>query len=196
MPRLNVQDCYWFVGGDQTKVYSSARNIYVDPEADAAYSAWRAVNGPPANLQGESEIWYYVQTFQPLWLWDGTYVSQPAAGQYRKTQLQNYNANARFNKVVGGMVANGVPVNTDDRSRGLISTARGTAIDNPSATFSWYGSDGNFYPLDSAGMIELAKEVGDHVNLCYSTFQQVDGGIAGGSITTLAAIDSAYSAFP
>jgi hypothetical protein len=34
-----INDCYWRIGGDDTRVWSSARNGYV-PITDAEYTAW------------------------------------------------------------------------------------------------------------------------------------------------------------
>lgn len=38
-PIYNPSDWYWFVGGDQTQVFSSARNIFV-PVTDSQFVAW------------------------------------------------------------------------------------------------------------------------------------------------------------
>ena len=38
---MPAEDAYWFVAGDTTKVWSSARVAYV-PTTDAAYQAWLA----------------------------------------------------------------------------------------------------------------------------------------------------------
>lgn len=194
MPQpFNSRDWYWFVGGDTSKVYSSARNIYVDPATDMAYVAWQNLNGTPISLNDESDIWFYVQSFQPWWMWDGTHVSQPALNQYRPGQLNNYNSQVRDAKVNGGMVATGIPIKTDNVSRTYVQGGRAMAIDNKQFQTQWLGSDGNFYPLDANGMIAMAGALGDHTNECYMTFQQVAGGISGGAITTTAQVDSAYS---
>lgn len=192
MLQMNPQDWYWTVAGDETKVYSSKRNIYVDP-SDADYVAWKEIAGNTGNLPDESEIWDYVKGFHPLWLWDGTYVSQPAAGQYRQSQLKNYNALVRYQKVDGGMVTQGIPVKTDDRSRNFIQGGHGLATDSPSFTTKWFGSDGNFYDVDDNKMQAMAKDVGDHTNACFTIFYETDQGIANGSVKTPEAIDARYS---
>ena len=193
MPLMFIpQDWYWHVAGDAANVYSSARNIYV-PVSDSAYKGWLGNGLPDAqSIPSEADIWHYVQDFLPLFLWNGTTMSQPATGQYTKDQLQNYNGNLRFNKVTGGMTAAGVPVKTDDRSRGLIADARTAAVADPNFATQWYGSDGNFYPVDAATMISLGDTVAKHTNDCYVVFSQVSGGITANTITTLAPIDAAY----
>ncbi|WP_038384937.1 DUF4376 domain-containing protein [Bradyrhizobium elkanii] len=197
MPLIfDARDWYWFVGGDTTKVYSSARNVYVDPASDSNYATWRQNQSldqaPP--IATEEDIWGYVQAFQPLWLWDSDakLIAQPAEGQYTKQQLRNYNATVRFNKVTGGMTAAGVPIKTDDRSRNFIQGGRAAAVDDATFTTKWYGSDGNFYDVDAATMKSMADALGKHTNDCYTVFSQTDDGIVANTITTLAQIDTAY----
>src|SRR5262245_8997549 len=186
-------DWYWTIGG-KSGVYSSKRNIYV-PETDDEYEAWRARNPmmEPPNVPTEADVWFYVQNYLPLWVWNGTTMSQPGAGQYTKDQLVNYNGLARFAKVDGGMVAAGVPVKTDERSRNFIQGGRMLAEADPDWTTKWLGSDGNIYDVDAAQMIEMSTVVGTHTNQCYLVFDQVNTGVTLGSITTTAQIDTAYA---
>ena len=195
MPMMFMpQDWYWFVAGDTSKVYSSARNIYV-PTSDASYAAWKTSLGMPEAqaISSEADIWNYVKDFMPLFLWNGETMSQPGIDQYNKDQLQNYNGNARFECVTGGMTAAGVPVKTDDRSRGLIADARNAAMADPNFSTQWYGSDGNFYPLDAAGVISMGDAVAGHTNDCYTVFAQISNDITLNTITTVEQIDAAYS---
>jgi hypothetical protein len=159
---FNAQDWYWSVAGDAANVYSSKRNIYV-PIADTAYVAWLAAQGmtsPPA-IGSEAEIWDYVQSFQPWWLFDAVagLVAQPTATTFTKAQLRQYNSDTRTRKVAGGITAAGIPVKTDDVSRGFINDARTHADANPNYTTVWYGSDGNFYPADAATIIAMSDAV-------------------------------------
>jgi|SRR5262245_22798478 len=192
MQMFFAQDWYWTVGGDQTKVYSSKRNIYV-ATSDADFQQWGSGGRVASPADSEADIWYHVQSFTPLWLWNGTTMSQPAVGQYTKDQLANYNAVARYDQVVGGMIAAGVPVKTDDRSRGLIDGARTSATTDPNFTTKWYGSDGNFYDVDAAQMIEMSNAVGNHTNQCYIIFAANADAITVGTMTTLQQIDDSYS---
>jgi hypothetical protein len=128
---FNPQDRYWIVADDTTKVYSSARNIYVDAATDADYLAFLDDGNGPSITDSEAGIWHLMQDLLPLFLWNGTTFSQPGPGLYTKDQLQNYNKQTRFTKVTGGTVAAGIPVTTDDRSRGLINSSRSAADADP-----------------------------------------------------------------
>jgi hypothetical protein len=191
---FNAQDWYWVVADHDTSlVYSSARNVYVDPNTDTDYGNWVTAGGLspyPANTEGD--IWYYAQNFMAAWLWDGTQMSQPAVGQYYKNQLNNYNALTRFNHVNAGMIAAGVPVKTDDYSRGLMQGALAAAQADPTFTTKWYGSDGNFYPLDANQTIEMATTVGTHTNSCYTVFADCANKITTNVITQPSQIDAEY----
>ncbi len=197
MPTMfNPRDWYWSVAGDAANVYSSARNIYV-PLSDSNYTTWLASSGLEAALTipSEAEIWHYVQEFQPWWLWDDAAqkVSQPAVDQYSKAQLQNYNSDQRTRKVAAGMTAAGIPVKTDDISRGYIQGGRSAAEANPDVITKWYGSDGQFYDVDAPTMIAMSDAVAKHTNDCYLVFSQVSNDITLNTTTTLAQIDTAYT---
>lgn len=51
----DLNNWYWIVGGDQTKVYSSALGDYV-PAADAEYTAWLADNTAPTSIDNEANL--------------------------------------------------------------------------------------------------------------------------------------------
>ena len=192
---LNSKDWYWFVGGDTTKVYSSARNVYVDT-SDSDYQNWLQVSGThPPSAVNESDIWYYVQSWQPWWIWDPTTgtCSVSAPSVYSKVQLQNYNMDVRDKRLNGGMVANGVPVYTDANGRAAAMDARGMARGNANYTCTWIGTDGNFYPLDATGVITMADQISTHGTACYSVYADTDGKIKSGAITTTGDIDVAYT---
>jgi hypothetical protein len=60
---FNAKDWYWFVVGDLSKVYSSKRSGYVDPQTDEDYQTWSKTWVAPMMVD-ESDIWYY--TGQPV----------------------------------------------------------------------------------------------------------------------------------
>jgi len=192
--QFNPQDWYWMISSvSTTLVYGSARNVYVDPSTDTDYGNWVTNTGmSPYPATSEGDVWYYLQQFMPVWLWNGTTMSQPAVGEYTKDQLNNYNATQRFNTVNKGMIAAGVPVRTDDYSRGLIQGAMAAAQADLTFTTHWYGSDGNFYTLDAAQTINMATVVGNHTNACYTVFKGNSDGITTNTITQPSQIDDSY----
>jgi hypothetical protein len=195
--QFNVSDWYWTISSvSTTLVYSSARNIYVDPHTDVDYGNWVTTTGmQPYPAVTEQDVWYYVQNILPAWLYDTNknQMSQPGANQYYQPQLNNYNAMTRFNHVNAGMVAAGVPVKTDDYSRGLMQGAMAAAQGDPSFTTKWYGSDGNFYELDAAQTINMATVVGNHTNQCYTVFADVANKVTTNVITQQSQIDAEYA---
>lgn len=48
-------DWYWIIGGDETKVFSSATGNFVQPDA-AAYIAWQADGTTPTRIATEAEL--------------------------------------------------------------------------------------------------------------------------------------------
>jgi hypothetical protein len=189
------QDWYWTISSvSTTLVYSSARNIYVNPNTDTDYGNWALQGGglSPYPATTEADVWYYTQEFMPVWYWNGTTMSFPAAGQYTKDQLNNYNALTRFDHVNEGMVAAGIPVLTDDYSRNLLQGAYALALADPNFTMQYYGSDKNWYTVNAAQTIEMATTVGSHTNDCYTVFQSVGQGVLTNTITQPSQIDDAY----
>jgi hypothetical protein len=194
---FNPQDWYWYVGGNQSQVYASARNIYVDPTTDSAYLAWAAHLTAPQVIN-ESEIWYYMQAYLPAWIYDGTTFSQPAAGQYSKQQLKDYATSVNEKTANGGCTTQGVPVFTTQNGRIELNSARTAAQADPSYTTTWVGTDGAGYPVTSAAMmIQMAHDAcTTFYGNCYNTLATTVTSINSGSITTLAQIDSAFAAIP
>jgi hypothetical protein len=193
---FDARNWYWSVAGDAANVYSSARNIYV-PTSDSAYVAWKPASGlsAPPNATSEEDVWYYVKDLHPWWMWDDVAkkMSQPGVGQYHKPQLQGYAITVRTTKVNGGMIAGGIPVQTDDRGRQFIADARRAAEKDPTFTTQWFASDMQFYPVDAAQMIEMSDAVNKHTDDCYKVFQQVSHDITLNTITTIEQIDTAFT---
>lgn len=55
MTAFDPKNWYWIVGGDDTRVYSSAIGDYV-PVSDGAYQAWLAQGGTPTRIATEAEL--------------------------------------------------------------------------------------------------------------------------------------------
>jgi hypothetical protein len=193
---FNRRDWYWYVGASTTQVYASARNIYVDPTTDTAFLAWKAMNGDAFPIPNEAEIWFYVQEFQPPWLFDGTICAQPAVGAYTETQLTAYAATVRYNTNVGGMTASGIPVATDDHGKLNLNDARVNAEKDSSYTTTWVGTDGNHYAVNATTIIAMSDAVAVHTDNCITTYDTVVADITAGTTTTLAEIDAAFAAIP
>jgi hypothetical protein len=193
MPTMNIEDWYWYVGGDTTRVYSSNRNIYVDPSVDANYAAWASAFVSAGGIASERALWGIVGFLFPAWYFNGAVFSQPALGVYTKDQLIAYAAQVRYNTQVSGTVAAGVPIATDDRGLMLINGARWAADGNPSWTTIWIGTDGQHYAVNQAQMISITSIVSNRTEQTYTTFDTVVKNINNQIITQLADIDAAFS---
>lgn len=64
MKPYNPKDWYWFVGGDQTKAYSSSAGAYV-PIADATFQAWQADGTLPTNIDTEANLGGVLADYYP-----------------------------------------------------------------------------------------------------------------------------------
>lgn len=52
---FNPLDWYWIVGGNETRIYSSASGNYVQP-TNAAYVAWVESGGTPTRIASDAEL--------------------------------------------------------------------------------------------------------------------------------------------
>lgn len=55
MRDYNPSDWYWFVDGDETRVFSSKAGNFVQP-SNAAYAAWLAEGGVPTRIASKAEL--------------------------------------------------------------------------------------------------------------------------------------------
>lgn len=125
------------------------------------------------------------------WVWDGATFAPPPAPI---VDLVAYAASLRWQREIAGILVDGVPIATDDRSKVMITGARVAALSNPAWSTLWYGSDGQIYPLDAAAMIAISDAVQAHVNSGFATFAVVKAKIDAGEITTVAEVDAAIAA--
>jgi phage-related minor tail protein len=190
---FNAQDWYWYVGGDMTKVYSSNRNVYVDPAVDAAFQTWAQNYISATSIDTEKSLWGLVGLHFPSWLFNGSVFSQPAVGVYTKSQLISYASQVRYDTQISGTVAAGIPVATDDRGLMLINGARWAADGNTNWTSVWVGTDGQHYNINQAQMIQIASIVTNRTEQTYTTYDSVVSNINNQVITTLADIDKAFA---
>jgi hypothetical protein len=195
--RINLANWYWFVGNNQGNVYSSASNSYVPPATDSGYLAWKAANYTVI-ITDEPTLWTsYMSVVLPAWLYNGTTFSQPAAGAYTKVQLASYSANARYNHASGGVIITSLsPVSflSDPVSRNTMASALDYANAHTGSTVHWKMSDGTFITLNQTQLTTLVNDVAGFVQSCFTCESNTATSINAGTITTLAAIDSAYTA--
>lgn len=194
---LQPSDWYWRVGGDQTQVYSSRRNIYV-PNADAAYQTWLASHGAPSSIDDEQSIWYYVSAVLPAWLYNGTSFSQPTASTYTADQLVAYANVRQWTKATAGYTATvaGSPITfqtTVDGMSLMSGKVERLQQPNPPATVNWQIGPTTFKQIAAADFIAAATEVADFVQSTFDLLDGVFGSIAGGAITTTAQIDAVFA---
>ncbi|TYL87453.1 DUF4376 domain-containing protein [Bradyrhizobium cytisi] len=190
MDRFNPTNWFWFVG-DNTKVYASARNIYVTKD-DPAYVAWSESN-LTMTMPDEAELWYYMKAVLPPWVFDGTTFVQPGEGAYTQTQLKSYSGVVEDVAANSGMVAAGIPIGTDPITKRKIADARTAAEADPEYTTTVVGSDGNLYPADAAKLIEMSDAVIAFGTVLNDTYATLHTDIDAGTVTTLQEIDAAFA---
>lgn len=76
-------------------------------------------------------------------------------------------ADLRWRMETSGIILNGVPVATDDRSKLLILGKRTKAAADPDMTFQWKAPTG-FVTLTAAQMLAIADAVEAHVQGCFT----------------------------
>lgn len=168
-------NCFWIVGGDETRAWSSAAATWV-VAANPAYVAWLAAGNAPRRVASIDEL------------------RAIFASEYPAGMLETYAAAKRYAVETGGITVNGMAVATDDRSKQMLMGARIAADADASFTTSWVGADGAVVPLTAAQIIALSNAVLAHVNACFATFASVKAGINAGTFTTISAIDAAFAA--
>lgn len=128
------------------------------------------------------------------WSWDGSAIVPPPVAQPPSiAELIAFAANLRWRKEIGGILVEGVPVATDDRSKVMIVGARVAAAVDPQWTTIWHGSNGSVYPIDAAAMIAISDAVQSHVNAGFTTFASAKAAIEAGTITTFEQVEDAFA---
>lgn len=120
---------------------------------------WRAVNGP--DDIGPDEFYSIEQPVPPA-------LTLAETVDQKKTDLSSY----RYDKEVGGIImANGMKVATDDRSKGLIAGARIDIIDDPTILTDFKAETG-WIQIDAATVILISSAVAAHVRACFAIEKQ------------------------
>jgi hypothetical protein len=91
-------------------------------------------------------------------------------------------ATRRWKAETGGTVINGLPIDTDDRSKLLINGAAMRADRNADYVLRWKTSQG-FVDLTAAQVLAVADAVSEHVQLCFDREDALLVAVADGSIT-------------
>lgn len=82
-------------------------------------------------------------------------------------------ADFRWQKEVGGIVINGMIIETTDRSKTLVTGALMLAQSNPAATFQFKTTDNQYVEVDAAGMVAIYQAIGAHVQSCFAKEQVI-----------------------
>lgn len=82
-------------------------------------------------------------------------------------------ADFRWQKEIGGIVINGMIIETTDRSKTLVTGALMLAQSNPAATFQFKTTDNQYVEVDAAGMVAIYQAIGAHVQACFAKEQVV-----------------------
>jgi hypothetical protein len=180
MISYNPRNWYWAVLGRSTQVFSSATGGYVDL-TDATFKAWLDGGGHATLIDGEASLIAVLAEAAP-----DIVVHTPAG-------LAAYAATARYAKENAGIVFNGIPIATDDRSKQMLMGARIAATADPAFKANWAGSDGNVYSLTADQIIAVSNAVLAHVNSCFDKFAAVKAAIAADTVQSKAAVDALFA---
>ncbi|MFC5505169.1 hypothetical protein [Bosea massiliensis] len=120
------------------------------------------------------------------------FLATPAA-ERRKPGLIAYARDKRWRAEVGGTLAAGIPIATDDRSKLMIIGAGVAAAADPNWSTVWQGTDGAAYPVNAAAMLAIRDAVQAHTNRTFTVLAGVLSGIDAGTITTRAEVEAAFA---
>lgn len=93
-----------------------------------------------------------------------TFVTLDEAKRRKKDEI----ASMRYAAETGGITVGGVPIATDDRSKGLLFAAYGEALANPAFADHWKGADGIFRPVDAEAVKAIYAALRVHIASCFA----------------------------
>ena len=130
---------------------------------------------------------------QPGWLFENGVYLEPDVTPLlpSKQNLLDYAADKKWRVETGGILFNGFPIATDDRSKIMLLGAREKAKDNPSFQDEWHIGANRTVTLDAATIIALSNRVLDHVSQCFAFERKLSAKINEGVITTFEQIEHA-----
>jgi hypothetical protein len=111
-----------------------------------------------------------------------------------KEALIAYSAACRWKHEVGGIVFNGWPIPTDERTQQVLTAAYIKASADPNYTIDpWKAGPGVYVALTAAEIVAIADAVSEHVQAAFSLNRTCDEMIEAGTITTLAQVAAFYA---
>ncbi len=107
--------------------------------------------------------------------------------------LLTWAAAARQAKQVSGFTFNGMRIETDPESRGVLTGAYVLAKDNSDFSIpNWKVDDGHYVTLDRETILAVGDAVTAFVQACFDKNKEVDDRVASGEITTREQIIAAF----
>jgi len=111
----------------------------------------------------------------------------------RPVDILEYARNKRWEVETGGIVVNGVPIDTDDRSKLMVAGARLRAEADPNVIENWAAADGSTVPLTAAEIIAISDAIGAHVSECFRIYAELKARIDAGEAITTQDVDAAFA---
>lgn len=91
-------------------------------------------------------------------------------------------ANTRYEREIGGIVVQGISIDTDDRSKALIASAALKAMRSPEHVLNWKTTNG-FVEISGTQLLEVADAVNEHVQACFGRERELLSALANGQFT-------------
>lgn len=125
-------------------------------------------------------------------VWDGEVLTPVPRPPPSAAELIAYASGYRWHVETGGIVVEGAPIRTDERSQQKIAGAVQLIDKDPTLTvIDFEAQPGVWIALDAAAMTAIGLAVGRHIQACFSTLKDVHAGIVAGTITDFAQIEAA-----
>lgn len=179
---FDIANWFWCIGGDQSKIWSSAKASFVQPTS-AEYRAFVANGGAPTSIATLDDL------------------ATVFTAQYPAGMLTTYANWRQWAKAIGGYIATiegmQVPFSTSPESMSLISgKAQRLAQPDAPASLNWQIGPSTFIEISAGDFITMATEIADFVQSTFDTLKNVMTSITADppAITMIAQIDAAFSA--
>lgn len=116
-------------------------------------------------------------------------ITEQQADDYLSQHLAAY----RYEKEVGGISIDGMPIPTDDRTKTLLVGAYNDALyENDPNRLRTFKIEGNFATLTNAQVIYIALAIATHVQKCFDAEATVYQMINEGSLITEEDVENAF----